>query len=172
MVASSKGENKMISETEQKVYDTLEQLGITYNRYEHPPVYTVDEAKQYWSDIGGVHCKNLFLRNNKGTQHFLVVLEQSKTADLKDFSGKLAAGRLSFASERRLKDHLGLESGAVSPFGLINDQHKAVVVALDRDLKKAETINFHPNVNTATITVAYHDFEMFLKHCGNEILFI
>ncbi len=162
----------MISEKEQKVYDLLEQLGITYKRYEHPPVYTVDEAKQYWQDIEGAHSKNLFLRNNKGSQHYLVILEESKKADIKDLSAKLAAGKLSFASERRLMEHLGLETGAVSPFGLINDDKKAVTVAVDRDLKKAGTVNFHPNVNTATVSLSFSDFEKFLEHCGNEVILL
>ncbi len=162
----------MISEKEQKVYDLLEQLGISYKRYEHPPVYTVDEAKQYWQDIEGAHSKNLFLRNNKGSQHYLVILEESKKADIKDLSAKLAAGKLSFASERRLMEHLGLETGAVSPFGLINDDKKAVTVAVDRDLKKASTVNFHPNVNTATVSLSFSDFEKFLEHCGNEVILL
>ncbi len=162
----------MITENEQKVYDLLDQLDISYTRYEHPPVYTVEEAKKYWQDIEGAHSKNLFLRNNKGSRHYLVVLEQSKTADIKDLSGKLAAGKLSFASERRLKENLGLETGAVSPFGLINDQKKAVTVAIDRDLQQKSSVNFHPNVNTATINLSYRDFEKFLKHCGNEITYI
>jgi len=162
----------LISENEKILYDNLEQLGIEYTRFEHPPVYTVEEAKEYWQDIEGAHSKNLFLRNNKGNRHYLVVLEQSKKADIKDLSAKLAAGKLSFASERRLKEHLGLETGAVSPFGLINDQKKAVTVALDRDLQKKDKVNFHPNVNTATINLSYEDFEKFLKHCGNELIYI
>lgn len=162
----------MITESEQKVYTTLKNLNIDYKRYEHPPVFTVDEAKQYWQDIEGVHSKNLFLRNNKGSRHFLVVLEETKQADLKGLSEKLGAGKLSFASERRLMEHLGLETGAVSPFGLINDHKKAVTAVIDRDLSKGKTVNFHPNVNTATINIAYADFEKFLKHCNNELIFI
>ncbi len=162
----------MISENEQKLYDTLEELDISYTRYEHPPVYTVEEAKEYWQVIEGAHSKNLFLRNNKGNRHYLVVLEQSKKADIKDLSAKLVAGKLSFASERRLNEHLGLETGAVSPFGLINDQKKTVTVALDRDLQKKEVVNFHPNVNTATISLSFADFEKFLRHCGNEVIYI
>lgn len=162
----------MITESEQKVYSTLENLNIDYKRYEHPPVFTVDEAKQYWQDIEGIHSKNLFLRNNKGSRHYLVVLEETKQADLKGLSEKLGAGKLSFASERRLMEHLGLETGAVSPFGLINDEKKAVTAVIDRDLSKGKTVNFHPNVNTATINIAYTDFEKFLKHCNNELIFI
>jgi Ala-tRNA(Pro) deacylase len=162
----------MLTEKEQLLYDLFEKLGIDYTRHEHPPVYTVEEAKQYWQGIEGAHAKNLFLRNNKGNKHYLVVLEESKTADLSGLSMKLAAGKLSFASERRLMDHLGLETGAVSPFGLINDQNKAVTVVIDRDLTREVLINFHPNVNTATVTLAYKDFNKFLNHCGNEIVTI
>lgn len=162
----------MIAASEQKLYDTLDQLSIVYNRYEHPPVYTVDEAKKYWQDIKGAHSKNLFLRNNKGSRHYLVVLEETKTVDLKGLSDRLEAGKLSFASERRLTEHLGLETGAVSPFGLINDSQKAVTAVIDRDLSKNDLVNFHPNVNTATITISYSDFEKFLKHCGNEVVYI
>jgi Ala-tRNA(Pro) deacylase len=170
IIESRKEKITLISEHEQKLYDLFETLEIKFTRHEHPPVYTVDEAKQYWQGIEGAHAKNLFLRNNKGNQHYLVVLEENKTADLTGLSMKLAAGKLSFASERRLMDHLGLETGAVSPFGLINDTHKAVTVVIDRDLTKEPLVNFHPNVNTATVTLTYSDFEKFLAHCGNEVL--
>ncbi len=162
----------MITENEQKLYNVLEELGVEYIRYEHPPVYTVEEAQQYWKEIKGAHAKNLFLRNNKGNRHYLVVLEQSKSADLKDLSAKLASGKLSFASERRLQEHLGLDTGAVSPFGIINDEKKAVTLVIDRALQKQESVNFHPNVNTATVNLSFKDFEKFLKHCGNQVIYI
>lgn len=162
----------MITESEQKLYDVFDELGIEYTRYEHPPVYTVEEAQQYWKDIQGAHAKNLFLRNNKGNRHYLVVLEQSKSADLKDLSAKLASGKLSFASERRLQEHLGLDTGAVSPFGIINDDKKAVILVIDRALQKQDSVNFHPNVNTATVNLSFKDFEKFLKHCGNQVIYI
>ncbi len=162
----------MIAEKEKKLYDLLDKLGIAYTRHEHPPVYTVDEAKAYWQDIPGVHCKNLFLRNSKGNRHFLVILEQSKRVDLKQLAEKTAAGKLSFASANRLEKYLGLETGAVSPFGLINDLNKEVEVVLDKDLLQSDRVNFHPNVNTATLTLSFADFKRFLDHCGQKILIL
>jgi Ala-tRNA(Pro) deacylase len=111
----------MPSEKEQKVYRTLDKLDIPYVRHEHPPVYTVEEAEQHWENITGAHCKNLFLRNKKGNRHYLLVLDSSKRADLKTLEKQLGEDRLSFASPERLMRYLGLEVGAVSPFGLIND---------------------------------------------------
>ncbi len=157
---------------QQKVFEVLEQLGIDYNCKEHPPVFTVEEAEEVWKDIRGTHCKNLFLRDQKGKRHFLVVLEHLKQANLQDLSDQIGAGKLSFASEKRLSKYLGLETGAVSPFGLINDRQKEVEVILDKDLKKAEFVNFHPNVNTATVTITFKDFERFLDWCGNAVEYV
>lgn len=162
----------MSTEKENNLKTVLDQLSINYTRYEHPPVYTVEEAEKYWKDIEGAHCKNLFLRNNKGNRHFLVVLEQSRQVDLKKLGETSGAGKLSFASAKRLEKYLGLETGAVSPFGLINDGEKQVEVILDKNLQKSEAINFHPNVNTATLTLSYEDFIRFLEHCGNAVSYI
>jgi len=163
----------VLAEAEKKLYTYLEQLGICFTRHEHPPVYTVEEAELYWRDIPGAHCKNLFLRNSKGNRHFLVVMEHSKKVDLNKLAEKTAAGKLSFASAGRLEQYLGLETGAVSPFGLVNDRQKRdVELVLDQDLKKYAQVNFHPNVNTATLTISYFDFERFLESCGQTIIYI
>ncbi len=162
----------MPSEKEQNVYETLEKLDISYARHEHPPVYTVEEAEQHWENITGAHCKNLFLRNKKGSRHYLVVLGSSKRADLKALEKQLGEDRLSFASPERLMRYLGLEVGAVSPFGLINDTQKEVQVIIDQDLKEVDSINFHPNVNTATVGLSFSDFEKFLSFCGQPIRFL
>lgn len=162
----------MIDDKEKKLHEFLDELGISYTRHEHPPVYTVKEASTYWKDIEGAQCKNIFLRNSKGNRHYLVVLEQSQKVDLNRLAEKTGAGKLSFASENRLRKYLGLETGAVSPFGLINDVNREVIVVLDKSLKHVDLINFHPNVNTATITLSYKDFERFLGKCGNEVTYL
>lgn len=162
----------MSKESEQKLYEVLKRLGISYIRHEHSPVFTVEEAEKHWENISGAHCKNLFLRNKKGNRHYLVILESSKQADIKALTKKLREDRLSFASAERLVRYLGLETGAVSPFGLINDSKKEVQVVIDQDLKKEARINFHPNVNTATVGVDFKDFEKFLAWCGNSIHYL
>ena len=154
---------------EASVVDRLRELGIEYDRYEHPPVATVDEAAQHWAGIDAAHCKNLFLRNQKGNRHYLVVLTASKKADLRAVADQIGDGKLSFASPERLMTHLGLMPGSVSPFGLINDADRAVRVVLDRDLQSATRLSFHPNINTVTFTVAAPDFARFLDACGNPV---
>lgn len=154
---------------EEKVYTALKDLGITYEKHEHPPVYTVEEAKAHWADIRGAHVKNLFLRNKKGNRHFLVILRFDKRLDIKNLQHIIGAGGLSFASDRRLEEYLGLNPGAVSAFGILNDEEKAVEVVIDRDLMAEEMINFHPNVNTVTLTISVKDFRRFLDESGNRV---
>lgn len=156
-------------EIEKTVLEVLDKLQISYETHHHPPVYTVEQAEEHWKSIKGTHCKNLFVRNKKGKRHYLVILESRKRADLRDLNSQLGEDRLSFASPERLNRYLGLEPGAVSPFGLINDRDKAVRVVLDKDLKEAEWVSFHPNVNTATVTITFKDFEKYLEWCGNSI---
>jgi Ala-tRNA(Pro) deacylase len=154
---------------EQSVRARLEELGIAFTRHEHPPVATVEEAMVHWGGIDATHCKNLFLRNQKGNRHYLVILTHSKKADLKAVADQIGDGKLSFASPERLMTHLGLTPGSVSPFGLINDRTHAVRVVIDRELKGAERLSFHPNINTVTFTLAAADFERFLTACDNPV---
>ena len=157
---------------EAPVYERLNALGIAFTRYEHPPVATVEEAEQHWAGIDAMHCKNLFLRNQKGNRHYLVVLEHSKKADLRAVADQIGDGKLSFASPDRLMTYLGLTPGSVSPFGLINDGGHVVRVMLDRDLKTAARLSFHPNINTATLTLDAADFQRFLAACGNTVQYV
>lgn len=162
----------MINRTEEKLYDTLNLLGIKYIRYEHNPVYTVEEANKLDIYISGQQCKNLFLRNRKGDVHYLVILDEAKQVDLKFLSEQIGSTNLSFASEERLYKYLGLKPGSVSPFGIINDIERDVIVLIDRDLISTSIVNFHPNVNTATISVSYTDFEKFIKWHENKFYYI
>ena len=157
---------------EASVVERLRELGISYKRYEHPPVPTVEEAEKHWSVIDATHCKNLFLRNQKGNRHYLVIVPHAKKVDLRTAADQIGDGKLSFASPERLMTHLGLTPGSVSPFGLINDRDHVVRVVLDRDLKSADQLSFHPNINTVTLTVAASDFARFLEACGNTVQYV
>jgi Ala-tRNA(Pro) deacylase len=151
------------------IYDLLDELGIPYDKYEHPAVYTVEEADRYRGKLPGGRTKNLFLRDKKGKRHYLVVAESDKQVDLKRLRKLLGEAALSFASPERLRKYLGLTPGSVSPFGIIHDVNKEVLVILDRDLLRHQALGFHPNVNTATLVVPREGFQRFLKHCGNLV---
>jgi Ala-tRNA(Pro) deacylase len=151
------------------VYAALDTLGIAYERHEHPAVFHAEDASKYWNPIPGVQCKNLFLRNKKGDRHYLVVLEISKRADLREIVKLVGDDRLSFGSPERLMAELGLTPGSVSPFGLLNDADGSVRVLIDRDLKGADRLIFHPNINTASVVVSWGDLERFLASRANTV---
>ena len=154
------------------VYAALDALGIAYQRFEHPPVFTSEEADIHWRDLPGVPCKNLFLRNKKGNHHYLVILEISKKADLREIVRFVNDDRLSFGSPDRLMAELGLTPGSVSPFGLINDADGSVLVLVDEDLRGADGLIFHPNINTASVVVSWDGLERFLKSRSNAVRYV
>jgi Ala-tRNA(Pro) deacylase len=155
-----------------KVLAALDALGIRYELHEHPPVFTGEEAAQHWSGIDATHVKNLFLRNKKGDRHYLVILRIDKQADLRHLVKVIGDDRLSFGSPERLMANLGLTPGSVSPFGLLNDARHAVRVIIDGDLGAAERLIFHPNINTASLTLSRPDFERFLDSRGNSVRWV
>lgn len=157
---------------QKELYSLLDELAISYEYNEHPPLATINEAVIYWKDYNSGRCKNIFFRNHKGNRHYLVILEHLRLLDIHDLEKRLRQGKLSFASDERLKKRLGLEPGSVSPFGLINDTEKNVHLFIDEKLQEYDRLAFHPNVNTATLIISKTDFLRFLNHTGNTFEFI
>lgn len=157
---------------DKKLYQILENLGISAEYYEHPPAPTIEEAKLYWKDIEATHCKNLFFRNHKGNKHYLVILDHRQQLSITDLEKRLKQGKISFASEQRMQRYLGVSPGSVTPFGLINDALKHVHVFIDENLRSAQRISFHPNINTASLVLPFSDFLIFLNFTGNSFEFI
>ena len=155
-----------------ELYTILNDLNISFEYYEHPPVFSVKEAIPFWEKIKGTRCKNIFFRNHKGNRHYLVILEHKQDLVIKDLEQKLKQGKLTFASEKRLDKYLGLKPGSVTPFGLINDHENHVYLFIDKRLEEAEKVGFHPNVNTATLVISLKDFVRFLDWTGNGYEFL
>ncbi|HIB44877.1 MAG TPA: prolyl-tRNA synthetase associated domain-containing protein, partial [Candidatus Lambdaproteobacteria bacterium] len=128
------------------IYEFLESHKISYERHDHPAVFTVEESKRLSPELDGASTKNLFLRDKKGSRHFLVTVPEDKKVDLKTLSSALDSSRLSFASPERLKTHLGIEPGSVSLLAVLNDTEKNVEVFIDQEIWEDEAILCHPLV--------------------------
>ena len=167
-----------------KVLDVLENAGIRYRMVSHDPVYTIEEMERLHLDADALIAKNLFLRDARGKRHFLflrdargkrhflVVLAKDKVVDLKALRRRLGTSALSFASEDRLKRLLGLEKGAVTLLGILNDEARAVEVLFDRDLAGLPALGVHPNHNTATVFLPLADLESLIRSHGNAVSFV
>ena len=164
--------NNNTKDQQTAVLNILAELEIDYTLHEHEAVFTIAQSEKHWADMKGKHCKNLFLRDRKGNQHYLVVLQHDAKVSLKVLGNLVGNQRLSFASAGRLSRYLGVQAGSVSPFGLLNDSENHVMVLIDKRLQAAEKVNFHPNVNTASITMSFGDFEKYLEFAGNKFQLI
>lgn len=145
----------------------LDDLGIAYDLHHHRPVFTVEESGDLDAKIPGCHCRNLFLRDKK-KKMFLVVLANETKVDLKSLQDILECGRLSFGSESRLWENLGVRPGSVCPFAMINDIDKNVTVILDRYMMEQDIVCYHPMENDKTIALAPADLLKFLDSCGHK----
>lgn len=161
-----------MNERREKVFNKLKELEIDYGVYEHPPLDTIEIALEYWKNIDAMHCKNLFFRNHKGNRHYLVIIKDTTPFSIRSLEKKLRQGKLTFGSEKRLMKYLGVSPGSVSPFGLINDETHHVHLFIDRQLKTARKISFHPNDNTASLVLSFADFLKFLNAMGNTYGFL
>lgn len=156
----------------ENILEKLKSLEIAFELVEHAPAFTMDEYNALGFNPNDEICKNLFLRDYKGTRHMLVVLKGSKHADLGLIRDEVDSSKLSFASDERLAKYLDVKKGSVSPLGLINDETGAVEVYFDEDLKDAARLGFHPNDNTATVFLPFSAVQKYIESTGHTVRFI
>ncbi|HEY5166779.1 MAG TPA: YbaK/EbsC family protein [Pseudolabrys sp.] len=153
--------------TPEQLFAALDALGIAHRSVKHPPLFTVEQSRSLRGQIPGGHTKNLFLRDKKHALYLVVALEDAEI-DLKSLHRLLgASGRFSFGSADLLREVWGVEPGAVTPFGAINDPQGRVTVVLDAAMMEHATLNYHPLINTMTTAIARDDLVKFLESTGH-----
>lgn len=155
----------------QQILDRLTDGGVPYQLVEHPAALTMEDMESFGVTRQGLIAKNLFLRDHKGKQHFLVVVAGDKQVDLKTLGGLLGT-RLSFASEERLEKYLHLQKGAVTPLGVLLDEGRDVEVIWDEDLAGQACVGVHPADNTATVLLCFEDLARLVADHGSKSRFV
>jgi len=150
------------------LFELLSVKGLDFQIHDHEPLYSVDDSEKFRGRIKGSHTKNLFLKNKKNS-FFLLSCDERAIVDLKLFAKSIDAKNLSFANESYLGKYLGIKPGSVSPFALLNDKNKDVNFYLDQKLYESDIINFHPLINTTTISIKMNDFVNFILENGIKI---
>jgi Ala-tRNA(Pro) deacylase len=150
------------------IHTFLSENAIAHRRFDHPPVYTVEDVHRLTPDLPGAKTKNLFLRDKKGTRHFLVVMPADKQIDLKALPKVLASSKVSFGSPDRLMKHLGVAPGSVSLLAILNDRAHAVEVFIDKTLWTSDAFQFHPMVNTSTLVLSKDAIQRFLASANHD----
>jgi Ala-tRNA(Pro) deacylase len=153
--------------TPDELFAAFARLHIPHTTVSHPPLFTVEQSRALRGTIPGGHTKNLFLKDKKGALYLVTALEDA-SIDLKSLHRRLgASGRFSFGPADLMRETLGVEPGAVTPFGAINDRAGRVSVVLDAALMTHDTINAHPLVNTMTTSLKREDLVKFLAETGH-----
>lgn len=150
---------------EERVYDLLDKLGISYEGVDHGVAATIEECEVVDEALGIAMCKNLFLRNQKKNTFFLLLMPGDKKFMTKDLSSQLNISRLSFAEPEYMEEYLDITPGSVSVLGLMNDKDWYVDLLIDKDLLEEEYIGCHPCMNTSSLKIKTEDIlKKFLKH--------
>jgi Ala-tRNA(Pro) deacylase len=160
-----------VSKTEAALFAFLDAHGIEHRTYRHPPVFRVEEGVHIKASLPGGHTKNLFLKDAKGQLWLVSALGETRI-DLKALPRAIGSARLSFGSEVRLMQALGVRPGSVTAFALINDPDHKVRFVLDQALMRHEMVNFHPLHNAATTAVTRDGFLNFLAALGVQPLIV
>ena len=149
--------------TEIEFLNFLDSLKIPYQRLEHPPVYTCEQAEQFRPKSPGVSTKNLFLTDKNKTRFYLVMTACEKRVDIRKLGKQLGAPKLHFASEARLMEYLGVTPGAVTVLGLVNDEELRIHLYIDDEIWGAGLFLCHPLVNTSTLVLQKANLERFFE---------
>lgn len=163
---------KATEEARVRLFARLASLGIAAPTVPYPAHETVEEGKRLRGDIAGTFTKNLLLRDKK-TRLFLFSIHEDRALELRTLHTQIGAnGRLGFAPVERMNELLGVQPGALTPLGLINDTARAVTPVIDASLLDAEQINFHPLINTESTRLRPAALLRFIRSCGHEPMLI
>ncbi|WP_196139079.1 prolyl-tRNA synthetase associated domain-containing protein [Aliikangiella sp. G2MR2-5] len=150
----------------------LDDNQIAYSSFDHPPLHDSKEADRLAIHRPGTRLKNLFLRDNYGRRHFLLLVPPEKSVDLKQLSKQLKVSRLGFASAERLDRYLEVKPGSVSLLALLNDKDNCVELLIDNECWCGEAFQCHPLINTATLVLSKKSVQTFVGLTGHSITVI
>lgn len=109
-----------------ETYEFLNKSGINYEITEHKAVFNMEELGEVKLPYPEFDAKNLFVRDDKKQNYYLITVKGDKRVNLKEFRKKYGLRNLSFASAEELMKIMGLTPGSVTPLGLLNDEEHIV----------------------------------------------
>lgn len=163
--------NEGREEKEIRVYDMLDELGVSYQRVDHEAAFTMEACEEIDKVLQAMTCKNLFLCNRQKTNYYLLMIPGDKVFKTKELSKQIGSARLSFGSPEAMEEMLGVTPGSATIMGLMNDPEHKVQLLVDEDVLKEEEFGCHPCVNTSSLRLKTADvFGKVLEHFGHEMV--
>jgi len=149
----------------------IENLNIKFDIVNHPEVFTVEAMMPHLSKIDGLVCKNLFMKDKKKKELWLVTTRHDQKVSLSWLGKEMKLGSMRFAPEDIMKEKLNVSKGCVTPLALFFDKESEVNFILDKSLTlNTNTLIYsHPMVNDASIGMSYGDLKLFIENTQHEI---
>ncbi len=154
----------------EEIYEFIKEKQIWFEITEHKPIYSMDDLVGEDIPYPEADAKNLFIRDDKKRNFYLITVKGDKKIDLKDFKIRHNLRRLTFASAEDLMLLLKLEPGFVSPFGLLNDKSNQVIWYVDEELVNQNLMAAHPNDNTVTMWLKTKDLIKIVEDSGHSVV--
>lgn len=158
---------------EKELYDIFTEMGIKWETHEHPAIFHVSEGDELGVEFPGLNLKNLYIREKKKDDRYLVVMDEHKRLDFKGLRDITGWKKPTFGDEAELEEYMGVYPGGVTAFGVINDVDNIITVVLGKDIVEADDdtmVNLHPFRNTATTSIRKGDFMRYLEKTGNRVI--
>ena len=160
-------------ENEIRVYDLLDNLGVSYERIDHEAAMTMEACAAVDEALGAAICKNLLLCNRQCTDFYLLMIPGDKVFKTSVLSKQIGSSRLSFAAGEYMEQFLDITPGSLSVLGLMNDRENRVQLLIDKDLLTGEYIGCHPCINTASLRLRTKDLlEIIIPAMGHPPRFV
>ncbi|MBQ3542369.1 MAG: prolyl-tRNA synthetase associated domain-containing protein [Oscillospiraceae bacterium] len=160
-------------EKEIRVYDLLDNLGVSYERIDHEAAMTMEACAAVDEALGAAICKNLLLCNRQCTDFYLLMIPGDKVFKTSVLSKQIGSSRLSFAAGEYMEQFLDITPGSLSVLGLMNDRENRVQLLIDEDLLTGEYIGCHPCINTASLRLRTKDLlEIIIPAMGHPPRFV
>lgn len=157
--------------TKEDIIRILDDKNIEYEIIEHKAVYTLEDMLECDLPHPEQIAKNLFVRDDKKRKYYLITCLGDKKVNLKEFRKEHGTRPLTFASEDDLMSGMGLTRGAVTPFGILGNEEKDIIVFMDKDYEN-KLMAIHPCDNTATVYLNARDVAKLIKEHGNELHYV
>lgn len=149
------------------IYHYLDEQNIAYEITEHKAVFNMEELDSVDLPYPEWNAKNLFLRDDKKCNFYLITVKGDKRIDLKAFRKQHGLRALSFSSAEELFAIMKLTPGSVTPMGILNDEDHRVHFYLDAEFA-GNKIGIHPNNNTATVWMQADELMKIIQNYGNS----
>ncbi len=126
------------TELQKKVYQTLKELKIPYERVETDEAISMQDCVLINEKLDMDMVKTLFLCNHKKTLFYLFITTEEKPFDTKKFCNELNVSRVSFAPKELFEEILGTKIGAATVYSTLIDWEKTIQVVFDREIVERE----------------------------------